>query len=118
MSIKVQSIKQILREYMSRGYGITLGSSRALTSKDSAGRRLQEIMQHEGKEYDSFMVKAKSADSQDYKVFFKKINRFVKVEKLGEKRYIISAHLGPFVKVQSKEYKLRKHALNSIKCCS
>lgn len=102
---------------MEDGFGLCKGTANYLSNQQSAGRRLNEIIQKDGSKYVFFMAQSKTNGSP-YKVFFRNIKRNIKIKKIEKDVFVVVGSLGTLSNATSKEYKSRKLALESIKSCN
>lgn len=112
------STKKMLRKHMEEGFGLCKGTAIHLSSQQSGGRRLNEIIQDDSAKYVFFMAQPQRGGAP-YKVFFRNLKRLIKIEKDSELgTFKLVGNLGYWNKVRSREYISRKSALNAIKSCN
>ena len=118
MSKAKTTIKEQIKNHMELGYGLSQGSANTITRSQSAARAMRSIMQFEGSKYVYFMAEPQNKDRSPYKVFFKNIDRLIKIEKTPNSTFILVGKLNKFMKTRSREFNSRKSALNAIKSCN
>lgn len=116
-----ETINNTIISHLHSGYGLCHGIADSITESQSGGRELRRLVEADPEKYKYFKAKGKKKGVY-YKVFFvsKKLpekNVSIKHDLKADEWYV-SAILTPFDLVESKRFKTKKEALESIKRCS
>jgi hypothetical protein len=116
--MKLPTKKQI-DTHLKAGFCICHGHAIRITKRQSAGRRLRELIEDDKENHFYFMAKPNDKNGAPYKVFFKKgAKSKIYPIKTPKENWQLMGYISSRKIAKSKEFKTLKECLNYIKCCT